>query len=99
MPEKKKIRTVKPSNKALHGLIGPTLEGTIDPDKIWVTCSYKVTMGNYQNFEMAIGRSMTLTSKDDPDASLESLMNKLTRMVIIHCDDVQNNPDDYLEDE
>ena len=48
-----------------------------DGDKVWITVSQNVNMGNYQSFSTEVGMSKTYDEKENPEKLIDELSEKL----------------------
>jgi len=51
-------------------------------NKVWVTFSYKVNLGNFENFEFQSGYSQTIKEDDDPLSLIEEMQENISSIVI-----------------
>jgi hypothetical protein len=58
-----------------------TLE-EIKENKVWVTFSYNVNLGNYENIKIESGYSQTVKENEDPLNLLEEMQDNISSVVI-----------------
>lgn len=53
----------------------------IEPDKIWVTVTEKINLGNYSNVEIQMGMSKAYSEKDNPKKMISTLTDELQELL------------------
>ena len=53
-----------------------------EEDKVWVTITRTVNLGNYENIKIDVGMSQTLKPKEDPYKLIRSVVDDLTTLLI-----------------
>ena len=51
-------------------------------NKVWVTFTYKVNLGNFENFEFQSGYSQTVKEDDDPLSLINKMQENISSIVI-----------------
>ena len=71
--------------------VGTVTEKTIanKDDKVWVTVTYTVNLGNYENIKIEAGLSQTLLPKEDSFDLLNSLSNTLLDSIIDQGEEIR----------
>ena len=67
-------------------------------DKVWVTVTYTVNLGNYENIKIDGGRSVTV-GNCDPEKLLDDIMDRMVKKVVAKGENVRENLEDYSNDE
>lgn len=52
-----------------------------DPDKIWVTISRTINMGNYENYKLELGESRTVLPDETPSKLRMEISKQLTKEI------------------
>lgn len=53
-----------------------------EEDKVWVTVTRTVNLGNYENIKIDVGMSQTRQPKEDPFRLIRSIVDDLTVLLI-----------------
>lgn len=52
-----------------------------DDDKVWVTISSTINLGNYENFKIEAGKSLTIKKNNNPNELIDDIIDELIEIV------------------
>ena len=68
---------------------------TVAEDKIWVSVTYKINLGNWENLEISAGVSQTIPKGKSPYSLFEDISEKLYSRVFSKVEESREKIDEF----